>query len=614
MSSALLASLALFLPAQDMAPTETAPREALAPPIDPLELVPEGAVAVLRIASLDTLAANGASVAAGLPFEGAAEMMRSEVLLEMLSGEVGPAAQLLDPTRPLVAAAALDANTGEPTGTVLLPATNAEELAAAIDAMIPPAEEGATRPAAVALEDWVVFSESGQYTRPSARSPLTLELAPVLAALRVDMGTIMEAYGPMVDLMVGFGMAEMIAELEREAPSLVEPVEELGAWSVMALKSIDRLDLTVDIQGTLLAEEIRITPLEGTPITPARGSAAAGLATSAPRIDWSAPIAIAAHYDPVVYADLVSRVMDVLPPLHANDPELPCELVDTAVEMTKRGLEMIELLGPDAAYSYDFQMPGAMEMAAATSSEEGADVEGLDLDLRGIGWLSSPDPAALQAAMLEFAAAYEWMFPEPAETVEANGAEARRMPVLVDMKALAAQNSMLEGMSEEDLRELEMANEMLRGTDMLMQPSGQGILFAIAPEEVSSQEALTAGGSAVPARVGKAIAGATGNWYMAYRYDFLGILAPMFGMELPAGVDSALFLAGGAVDDSWHMRSEWDLAALGPVVEMFMGMEEMFAPGMYEAESIDSSVEAPPEGAFEESHSAEQHAGENSDG
>jgi general secretion pathway protein G len=508
MSIPFAAALALVsaLPSLRAHPAWTPPAILQDADADPLRLLPDDAVLLVRLESVDALLelVNRFGAASGAP-----AFTASELLSDLnLSGDT----EQVDSGRPLWFSMTLS-QASVPAMTMVLPARDAQALAASLEA----SEQGKS----VAAGGYVGFSSAADYTLAAEPSSLPSKLRPGLISLHLDLAELIEVYRPFIE--TGLDSAETMVD-EFAPPTggpdmapVVEAYVDL-AWDLV--DSADQLDLALARNGPLLELQGSLSTLEGSPLAGWGSGPPIELPLWPAQIDPNATISMASAGN---WAHIMQRMKPMTEVSLGMYPEGMRQLLRECLSASEA---MYALMGPSFA-SFDFG-PGGMRGGYIVNCEKPAELLGLVTALMG------KMPSGEESLGISFSA------PEP---VTIDKLQAQRFHLEIDPAALA-RASMEQPLAEVDVEEFQQSMAQLwgeHGLDLTLATHSKSVAIAFGGDEAFVRSVLVERGeaSSLPPELQRALSAVKGaNTAAVYRFDLGRMFEQIGELERAMGVPS----------------------------------------------------------------------------
>ena len=422
---ALIASL-LPLAAQEVAPDHTG-------------LLPASSAVVLRLESLD---AFHGSMSRLMGRFGSADALpaKEELLGELFMLPVG--SDGVDPARPIYLG--LDVSFGAPLVTAVLPALDAGAIAAAAgEAGAKSAEHG----------EWVAVSTKPDYA-PGEANPVLAGMQPGVASLHVDLESLLETYGGLVEMVLARAEAGM-AEAPVAGGMDMQAVAELYLDGVRTfLDSAESLDLALFEDDHELSLGMRYVALEDSDLD--------GLFSPLP-LPETLPVAVdpAAQLAFVVSGDMAELVDCVDPWVEQLLYIYPESLRGGMADYFRELKAVYGMLGNTAVATGGFEEHG-MNMAFFGTRAEGAEL--------AAGVLAALRASTTSLGTLGFG------FGQPRE-LGVEGVEGWQVDLSVDYDAFAAQ---MASATPEDADPADVERALTAGREMMQAIYGPDPVVSLA--------------------------------------------------------------------------------------------------------------------------------------
>lgn len=511
----LAASLSTALPAVHgaaLVPVATTPPSAAQ---DAAQLVPADATMVFRIDSLASMRGLMSEFA-----EMFQEQFGDEELMDFLEDELGLPGDLgkLDRSQPLYVALTIDM--AGPVRTFVVPSTDAAGLVAS---MADEKGPGGASWVAATSGNYVGVSNKEGYALGGEPSGLLSELAPGTVSMRIDLGTLISTFRPLIEM--GLEQAELqmdqIAEM-KDTPFDITPMLEAYldfTWDVV--DSADRFDLSLGTADGGLDTSFAFRVKDGSPLADFGGERTVDLR------EFPGVILPGSSVSAIVGADWEALMNKMEPMMDGVLGIYPEPLRSTMTRYMEAVKSAQALMGP----------------VVATSANFGAD------GMRVAYYMTSETPGELMATL--GTALQSFSNPEVGITVgaPAQAQVAGRAVVTYPMKVDFEKITRL--MAEDELSEVdaERMREVMdslygeEGLEISMATSGSTLVVVLGSEEAFVAQALAGldaagvGGSAALKRGLAASAGS--SFAFAYSIDFGTMMGQMAEMMKALGVEDA---------------------------------------------------------------------------
>lgn len=524
-------------------------------PADFAALVPADAVAVVHLRSFDELLREINALARAAD-PSATPVAASDLLAMplMLAGHPDLAQELLL-DQPLGLAYGMGSAATRPVITIIAAVRQPQKLGAELAEVSPESS--------VAIAGQFVALRIGEGKASAAGgSPLLADFPRGLLGVRADLGRILQAFRPLIDI----GLVEAEDAMKAGAfqdPEMPIDMTEVMNWYLQLFRqmmdSAERMDLELDLAGGVFSMRAQILNREGSAMAQHGRKERVDFEALAGRLDPAAALQAVGSYDQgammMQFKDLYRGMIDVV----AASEELPQELKDAFRAYIEGALELVPMVGRETAISFDYSA-GGIRVAAD---------------------LEAQDPGALAAAIRE-------LLEDPALSGMGMKAGAETAGILAGQPSITWHQSfdfaqMLRVMGVADESPPGLAEAFAQGIDVVLMPGEKTLRIVAGGDGVwrdSAARRLVEGGSAGPeiARGLEPLAGANPGQYV--RMD----LKPLMAMVASIGA------AGGEPDPGLEeLRSA--LAALGDqqlAFDFHWGVKQraMFAGGSMDLRAI----------------------------
>lgn len=367
-------------------------------PADFAALVPADAIAVVQLRSARELADQIESVRARVAKD-APRQSADDLLTEMLQNFV-PQEDLkrLDLGRPMGLAVSLGSSVMEPILTLILPTSNPQELATGL-------EISAAGMSTAISGNYLALRMGKGKSEPGGTAPLMTDFPSGLLSARTDLGRLIAAYRPMIDMGLSQGEA-LMSEGAAQDPSMPLELTSIFSWYLEMIRdmldSADRLDLSLDLAGPELNFSLRLTHRAGSSMAKIGRAERTDYAALAGHLDPKAGACAIMNYEQATTFVKFGQVYDNMLDLMREQSEVPPELV-AGFETYLRGLrEVMPAIGSEVAVSYDFVADGIQltaDIAAKDPTGLAKRVSELmrDPSLAAIGFEAGPEARGTMA-------------------------------------------------------------------------------------------------------------------------------------------------------------------------------------------------------------------------
>ncbi|TAJ18312.1 MAG: hypothetical protein EPO68_08065 [Planctomycetota bacterium] len=509
-------------------------------------LVPTDACILVRIASLDATDAAMAAIAgaSGAP---AGEDARTW-LATALQAELP--LELVDPQRPIAIGATLPAGAFEPTRTYVLPVSDADAFAAALD-------DTPTQWTAAIWEDYVALSDIDDYAPPVTASPLLAGLTSDCFALRVDMQGVMSAYAPMIEL----GMQEFRSSFESELAGepAAELLREVPDFVEEFVDALQRIDVELVLDGTALRFEIDCTLDPDSALGKADDGEHVFAAELAGRMPPDAAVQFVADYD----ANWLEPLTELA--LAEIEKSLRADALADLEPATSEGEAMLDAL---RAVGDQLAQVGRRSAFAFDLGDEG---------FTATVCLSTSDPAAMAGAHSKLVATALRLTEEEPEIAIGPSSERGIGGVTFTETSISVELALVESGDSAEVASEKRTDELLVGTDGLRFAYGSDaghFLLALDADDAALARLAGAGVAALDPTLDELAGASSGFWL---RSDLARIAeinariaAAEAGNEVGAstGASAAVAVWGGVRGSHWFCGISTERTTLDRAFEL----------------------------------------------
>lgn len=280
----------------------------------------------------------------------------------------------IDAARPVYLALAIDPNAMQPATTWVLPVRDAAGF------QRPLAELDGLLKAAV-LGGYVGVSMAPNYAASAAPSPLAARLRPGIAAVHLDLATLVALYRPLIDM--GLDMAESELAAMASQPGAMPQMQPLLEAYLEAgrtiLDSAEALDVALEVEGRRLAFRTDFVAKAGSELDGWTIESGADLAQLAGCIDPTASMQFLSNAS---LGALIERFESMISVVTEIYPEPFRGEMERLVQMQS---EVAALLEPGLAASFDFGDNGVRGTYVLRSSKPAEVLAKLETVLGGMG-------------------------------------------------------------------------------------------------------------------------------------------------------------------------------------------------------------------------------------
>jgi len=317
-------------------------------PADFAALVPADATLLVQLRSLSELTEEAESfrmIAA--PEE--ALLNARELLADMLEpiGYADYAASvLLD--QPIGLSLSLGAQASEPVLTLIVPVRDPGAILARLES-----EQGGT--SARVRGSYVAVSMGEPPAVSDAISPLLDGFPPGLFSMRADLGALVKAFRPIIDVGLAQFAPLMQEAMEEDPMPMGDPAEFVDwylLWIRNALDSVERLDLALDVKETDLTLDVRLENRAGSPLALLARPDQIDFAALAGKVDPDAPMQFMMSYELAGPFQKFSGIYDGMFDALNQQSGVPPEVAAAFGAYVGSLKEILPMLGRDLAGSY----------------------------------------------------------------------------------------------------------------------------------------------------------------------------------------------------------------------------------------------------------------------
>lgn len=433
----------------------------------------------------------------------------------------------VDPSRPLGVAISLMGGM-QPQLTFVVPAKDAEALKASFKG-----------PASAAEGGYVALSQVHAYAGGGG-SRLVSGMPTADALVRVDFAKLMELVGPMAE--GGLAMVEVRANQEAANAGVdaSNMIRDAAAWARDLMRSVDIIDLTAALSGSMLDANLGLSIKEGSPL--ATPGEAARLSELAGHIAGDYPMVLLLNIDMKWWMDFSKTMAGMAA------EQMPPEAREAFEKSMLDWDKWMQYVGNDFAFGAAFD-GGGIRMGGAMSSPDAAGY------IQAVKDMNKDNPmAGLGFTVSE------------ATERDVNGVKVHRMRMQADPEKLGAAY----GMPPEQAAMMTGAIFGAGGATFDLAADGGKLLFTMG-KDGGDMEACLKGGAA-PAPVKSLLSGAPGNVFFLMHFDLREVMrgAVQFaqGMgapgapELPAGGPVPFSVVAARAPLAYHIGVKTDVSGL----------------------------------------------------
>lgn len=362
-------------------------------PEDFAALVPADATLLVQIRSIAEIAEEAESFRASAALDeepvNARELLTT--LLEPVGYESYAGSILLH--QPIGLSMSLGDSAFEPTLTLIVPVKDPQQLMEQL----------------ARSEDGISTRASGSYVAISmgdaaagasgAASPLLTDFPPGMFSMRADLGALIRAFRPFIDMGLEQFMPLMQEAMEEDPMPMGDPAELMNwylKWIRDGLDSAERLEVALDVQEPDVTFELRLLNREGSPLALIARPERIDFAALAGKIDPDSAMQFLLSYELAGQFQQFTGIYDGMLEGLNQQAGIPPEVVAAFGAYLGSMKEILPMLGRDMAGSYGFGPDGVRIAVTVQAADPAGVAERAAALLRGpeltaVGLVAGPE-------------------------------------------------------------------------------------------------------------------------------------------------------------------------------------------------------------------------------